>query len=414
MRLLQKKYLRFTLLLVATAMFFLVSTLLKAEKPAAKDEKKPEVVAPHKVEGTSSKMDEPTSTNTETAKDGSESKEKKSFNAGEMIIGHIADNHEWHLWGEGEHAVAIPLPVILYSSGKGFSIFSSSHFEDGKSYQGYRIIDEEFVKDQNLDHNKYINGNIVAVDENGKLDTTASAGIWDLSITKNVASLFIGVFLILFIILSVAKSYVRNKETAPKGMQSMFEPIIVFVRDDIAKNSIGEKHYKRFMPFLLTVFFFILINNLLGLIPIFPGGANLTGNIAIPMTLAVCTFVIMMANTKKHYWRHTLAMPGIPIGVLFILTPIEILGIFLKPFVLMIRLFANMLAGHIVALSFFAMIFIFAEKNIFLGYGVSIMSIAFTIFMTLLDLLVSFLQAYVFTLLSAMYFGMALEESHDH
>jgi F-type H+-transporting ATPase subunit a len=187
------------------------------------------------------------------------------------------------------------------------------------------------------------------------------------------------------------------------------------VRDDVAKVSIGEKKYMKYMPFLLTVFFFIWIGNMLGLIPFFPGGANLTGNIAVTMTLAVITFVITMASSKKYYWEHVLWMPGVPVLVkVLILTPIEILGVFLKPFVLMIRLFANILAGHIVALSFFSLIFIFGEMNAGVGYGVSIFSWAFTVFMFMLELLVAFLQAYVFTLLSAIYFGAALEEHHNH
>jgi len=215
----------------------------------------------------------------------------------------------------------------------------------------------------------------------------------------------------LFVFISVAKTYTANPNAAPKGLQSVIEPLVVFVRDDIAKASIGHK-YERFMPFLLTVFFFIFINNLLGLVPIFPGGANLTGNIAVTLSLALFTFVITSFSANKNYWKHVFAMPGVPVWVLVLLTPIEILGVFLRPFVLMIRLFANMTAGHIIALSFFSLIFIFGEMNVVAGYGVSIFSLAFTLFMTCLELLVAFLQAYVFTLLSAIYFGSAVEEHH--
>jgi F-type H+-transporting ATPase subunit a len=168
------------------------------------------------------------------------------------------------------------------------------------------------------------------------------------------------------------------------------------------------------MPFLLTVFFFILFLNLLGLIPIAPGGANVTGNLAITMSLALLTFVIILFSANKNYWLHVFAMPGVPVWVLFLLTPIEILGVFLRPFVLMIRLFANMLAGHIIALSFFSLIFIFGAMNMWIGYSVSPVSILFTVFMALLELLVAFLQAYVFTLLSAIYFGAAVEEHANH
>ncbi len=316
----------------------------------------------------------------------------EKFDAGKMIMEHVADAHDWHLWGH----TSIPLPIIIYSSEKGLDIFSSSKFNHGHdNYNGYR-----------LEHNT-----VVAVNEDGTVNEELSANLWDISITKNTASLFISLILMLFIFISAAKAYTRNPNTAPKGIQAIIEPIIIFVRDDIAKASIGPK-YKKFMPFLLTVFFFIWINNLLGLIPIFPGGANLTGNIAVALSLAVFTFVIILINANKNYWMHVFAMPGVPVWVLFLLTPIEILGVFLRPFVLMVRLFANMTAGHIIALSFFSLIFIFGEMNAAAGYGVSVFSLAFTVFMTCLELLVAFLQAYVFTLLSAIYFGSAIEEHH--
>jgi F-type H+-transporting ATPase subunit a len=309
----------------------------------------------------------------------------KKFNAGELIGGHITDSHEWHIAGH----LAIPLPIILYTPGKGLSTSMYNKLEEGEM-EGFRLDEKH---------------NIVAND---------GSKFYDFSITKNVLSLFISIFLMLWIFISVAKSYKRREGQAPKGMQSLLEPIILFVRDDVAKASIGEKKYKKYMPFLLTVFFFIWINNLLGILPFFPGGANLTGNIAVTMTLALITFVIILFSAKKTYWRHVFAMPGVPMGVLVLLTPIEILGVFLRPFVLMIRLFANMLAGHIIALSFFSLIFIFGEMSSGVGYGVAIFSLAFTIFMTMLELLVAFLQAYVFTLLSAIYFGAALEEHHEH
>lgn len=316
----------------------------------------------------------------------------EKFDAGKMIMEHVADAHDWHLWGH----TSIPLPIIIYSSEKGLDIFSSSKFNHGHDdYNGYR-----------LEHNT-----VVAVNEDGTVNEELSSNLWDISITKNTASLFISLILMLFIFISAAKTYTRNPNTAPKGIQAIIEPIIIFVRDDIAKASIGPK-YRKFMPFLLTVFFFIWINNLLGLVPIFPGGANLTGNIAVTLSLAVFTFIIILINANKNYWIHVFAMPGVPVWVLFLLTPIEILGVFLRPFVLMVRLFANMTAGHIIALSFFSLIFIFGEMNVVAGYGVSIFSLAFTLFMTCLELLVAFLQAYVFTLLSAIYFGSAVEEHH--
>jgi F-type H+-transporting ATPase subunit a len=325
----------------------------------------------------------------------------EAFNAGKLIMEHIADAHDWHLFGH----YSIPLPVIVYSS-RGLDIFSSSHFEHGhKTYKGYMLNEKNLV---------------VAVNELEETDvhhaTTndeITATIYDISITKNVTAMLISMALILWVFISIARTYSRNPNTAPKGMQSLMEPLIIFIRDDVAKASIGEKNYKKFMPFLLTVFFFILLNNLLGLVPIFPGGVNLTGNIAITFSLAFITFLITTVNGTKDYWRHIIAMPGVPPWVLVLLTPIEILGVFLRPFVLMIRLFANITAGHIIALAFFCLIFIFAEKSPAAGFGVSIVSVAFVVFMTCLELLVAFLQAYVFTLLSAIYFGSALEE-HSH
>ncbi len=316
----------------------------------------------------------------------------KKFDAGELIIDHISDAHEWHIAGD----IAVPLPIIVYSSDKGLSMFSSSHLEHGEVYQGMALRENH----------------IVAVNPDGKTNEEATAQLWDISITKNTATILFSVILMCFAFISVAKAYTKRPGMAPKGLQSWVEPLVLFVRDDIAIPSIGEKKYARYMPFLLTIFFFILICNLLGLIPFLPGGSNVTGNIAVAMTLAVFTFIITVISGNKHYWRHIIAMPGVPAWVLFLLTPIEILGVFLRPFVLMIRLFANILAGHIIALSFFCLIFIFAEMNKGVGYSVSVVSVAFTVFMGMLELLVAFLQAYVFTLLSAIYFGAAVEEAH--
>jgi len=319
------------------------------------------------------------------ANDESEAKQE-NFNAGELIIDHISDSHDWHLFGH----VSIHLPVIIYKPGNGLHVFSSSRFEDGNaSYQGFRL-------------------------EKNHIVTEDGSNFYDISITKNVASILLVIVLMLIVFISMAKRYSSNKNAAPKGLQSWLEPIIVFVRDEVAKSSIGEKKYEKYMPFLLTVFFFILFLNLLGLIPLAPGGANVTGNIGITMSLALLTFIVILFSANKNYWRHVFAMPGVPVWVLFLLTPIEILGVFLRPFVLMIRLFANMLAGHIIALSFFSLIFIFGAMNIWIGYSVSVVSIIFTVFMALLELLVAFLQAYVFTLLSAIYFGAAVEEHANH
>lgn len=325
----------------------------------------------------------------------------EGFDPGHMITEHISDSHDWHLWGHTH----VPLPVILYTE-KGFEIFSSGKFRNHEThslqdFQGekftYRLLDEKIK--------------VVAGD--GTIDEVASAALIDLSITKNVLTIFIVSIILVWLFISIAKSYSRRTGKAPKGIQSILEPIIIFIRDDVAKPSIGKK-YERFMPYLLTVFFFIWIANLLGLVPVLPGGANMTGNIAVTLTLAVLTFIITTVNGNKHYWGHIFAMPGVPKGILLLLTPIEILGVFLRPFVLMIRLFANISAGHIIALAFFSLIFIFGDagKNVGAGLGVGIVSWLFTVFMMALELLVAFLQAFVFTLLSAIYFGAAVEDAH--
>jgi F-type H+-transporting ATPase subunit a len=327
--------------------------------------------------------------------------EKKGFDAGSLILDHIGDEHGWHLWGH----TSIPLPVIIYNGARGLSVFSSARFEHGhKTYGGYALKE----------------GQIIAVDapdgaeaHEAPMNEDLTARTWDLSITKNVMSLLVSAVLLVIIFISVANAYSRRAGMAPKGLQSFIEPIILFVRDDVAKSAIGPK-YMKYMPYLLTAFFFIFLNNLLGLVPIFPGGANLTGNIAVTLVLALITFIIVTVNGNKHYWHHIFAMPGVPAWVLLILTPVEILGMFLKPFVLMIRLFANITAGHIIALSFFSLIFVFGETNAGAGYGVAIGSWAFTVFMAMLELLVAFIQAYVFTFLSAMYIGSAVEEPAHH
>jgi len=330
--------------------------------------------------------------------------EKKGFDAGEMIMEHIGDAHEWHILSYNHFHLTIPLPVILLDNGK-LAIFSSSHFHHGiEAYNGYKLMNEGENK-----------GKIVKVMEDGKtMDASAKIPL-DFSITKNVMSLFISVLLLCIIFISIGNRYKKNPDTAPKGLQSLLEPLILFVRDDIAIPGLGKKNYARFMPFLLTVFFFIFLNNLLGLIPLFPGGANLTGNIAVTMVLALFTFAITTFNGNKDYWKHIINAPGVPWWLKFpipLMPVVEIVGVITKPFVLMVRLFANMTAGHIILLGFMSLIFIFGNMNIAIGYGVSVFSIAFGVFMTMLELLVAFIQAYVFALLSAIYFGMAMEEHH--
>ncbi len=326
------------------------------------------------------------------------------FNAGEMIMEHVVDNHEWHVATVGNLELTVPLPVILLYDGR-LICFSSSRFHnETHSYQGFKLETEGPSK-----------GKIVKLENNIK--APAGPKVYDFSITKVAFAVLLSSFLLILIFLSVARAYKRNVNKAPTGLQSMMEPLIIFIRDDIAKSSIGEKKYEKFMPFLLTVFFFIFFNNLFGLIPFFPGGANVTGNIAVTLVMALFTFVLTTINGNKHYWVDIINTPGVPwwLKLPVPLMPIvEIIGIITKPFVLMIRLFANITAGHIIGLGFVSLIFIFGAISAALGLGVSIVSVAFMIFMNLLELLVAFIQAYVFTLLSALYFGLATIEPEHH
>lgn len=324
----------------------------------------------------------------------------EDFKAGDMIIEHITDAYEWHIITVGHTHVSVPLPVMMYDEGK-FIFFMSSKLHHGhEAYQGYYISD----KDMN-------SGKLVRKDASGE----EVRPTLDFSFTKNVLAIFISLFFLIFIFLSVAKTYKKREGKAPKGMQSLLEPIILFVRDDIAKASIGEKRYEKYTPFLLTIFFFILINNMLGIVPFFPGGANVTGNIGVTGVLAAFTFIITTFSGNKAYWVHIVNAPGVPWWLKLpipLMPVVELIGVFTKPFVLMVRLFANISAGHIIILGFVSLIFIFGEITAGLGYGVSVVSIAFSVFMDVLEILVAFIQAYVFTLLSALYFGMATEEAH--
>jgi len=324
-----------------------------------------------------------------------------NFDPTAVIMEHIADSHVWHVAGH----FSFPLPVILYTP-QGLEFFSSGHFHHGEAdYKGahntYRLV--ESTKDQSVGQN-FFNKKIKVVTPDGQIDEAATASIMDFSITKNVAAMFLTVVILLLVFSAVASAYKKRQGKSPKGLQSFLEPIIVFVRDDIAKPNIGHD-YGRFMPFLLTVFFFILINNLLGLVPIFPGGANVTGNIATTFVLALFTLVIVNVNGNKSYWSHIFA-PDVPKWMYVIMIPVEVIGVLSRPFALMVRLFANITAGHIIVLSLISLIFIFKSL------AIAPVSVAFVIFMDVLELLVAFLQAFIFTLLSALFIGMAVEEHH--
>jgi len=328
----------------------------------------------------------------------------EKFNAGHMIIGHIVDSYEWHIATIGEKHISIYLPVMLFYEGE-FHCFSSKHFHHGhSSYKGFKIENEGMKK-----------GKIVKVKDDGFTTDTEASFLFDISITKNVVGIFVTLILLFYVFLKVAKLYKVNQGKSPKGLQSLLEPLILFIRDEISKPAIGKKYYLKFMPFLLTMFFFIFFANLLGLVPFFPGGANVTGNISVTAALALFTFLTMLFSGKKDFYKHIYNTPGVPWYMkvpIPIMPVVELLGLFTKPFVLMIRLFANITAGHIVALGFIGLIFIFSEMGALMGVMVSPLSVFFYIFIGLLELLVAFIQAYVFTLLSALYFGMAVEEHH--
>jgi F-type H+-transporting ATPase subunit a len=240
--------------------------------------------------------------------------------------------------------------------------------------------------------------------EHGHIYEVSGKHPLDFSITKNVASIFISVFLIFIIFFSVAGSYKNRKGQAPKGLQSLIEPLIVYLRDDVIIPNIGEKKYKPYFPYLICLFFFVWFNNLLGLIPT---GANASGNIAFTMTLAVFTLIITNVSGNAGYWKHIFWTPGVPLPLRVIMLPVEVLGIFTKPFALMIRLFANITAGHIIILSLLSFIFIF--KSVLVGLPVVPVVIA----MTCMELFVAILQAYIFTLLTSLFIGLATED-HEH
>jgi F-type H+-transporting ATPase subunit a len=332
---------------------------------------------------------------------------EEKFDAGKFVIEHVLDSYEWHIASVGEKHINIPLPIILFSKypelheGRKLHIFMSTKFHHGhEDYRGFR-----------LSHSEEYNGKIVELDAHGH----EIGRPLDLSITKVVAGIFVSVIVLFSLLFVAAKTAKRNRGKAPSGIQNLLEPVIVFIRDEIAIPSIGEKKYKKFLPILLSLFFFILLNNLLGLIPIFPFGANVSGNIAVTMVLALFTFAVTNIKGNKHYWKE-IFNPDVPWWLKYpipLMPIVELSGVLTKPFVLMIRLFANMLAGHMIVTVFISLIFIFGSlMGPAAGYGVSPVSMVFSVFILLLDVLVSFIQAYVFTLLSAIYFGMSTAESH--
>jgi F-type H+-transporting ATPase subunit a len=303
-----------------------------------------------------------------------------------FIMHHIKDSHEWHFFNVGHTHVTLPLPVITYASDRGLEFFTSSDFQNHETHK----FGKEFAHEG------------IYIDDHDHLGRADGGSIIDFSITKNVAMLFLVIALVLYFSLSAAGHYKKHGAVAPKGIASFVEPIVIFVRDEIALKAIGPKHMK-FVPYLLTLFFFIWTGNLLGLMP---GAANLTGNIAVTFTLAMITFVIVNVNGNKDYWKHVFATPGVPVALLPIIVVVEFIGLFTKPFALMVRLFVAITAGHIVILAFIALVFIFES------YSIGVLSTVMVTFINVIELLVATIQAYVFTLFSAMYIGGAVAEHH--
>lgn len=332
--------------------------------------------------------------------------EKKKFNASEVIFGHVLNGHEFHFFN-----VSIPLPVILYSPEKGLTVFMSSAFHHGEeTHEGYAILTKHNMEKLGADPKIYHEEDIVAVDASGRIDGTVK--VYDLSLTRNVVQMILALAIFTWIMLRIAKRYKSGVgvTSAPKGSQSLLEPVITFVRDEVAKPNLGHK-YEKYLPYLLTIFFFILINNIFGLIP---GSANVSGNIAFTAVLGVISFIVILASSNKHYWGHIFNPPGVPLGVKFILVPVEFLSVFIKPFALIIRLFANMVAGHIIIICLISLIFIFGELHPAAGWGASPLAIGFTVFIYFIEVLVAFLQAFIFTMLTAVFIGQAFEgEHHD-
>ena len=347
-------------------------------------------------------------------KDTAHKEVKNSFNAKEIIFGHVLNNHDFHIidivHDDGsKHPVSIPLPVILYSKQRGLTAFMSSRFHHGEqNYDNYMMLTSEKIDELKLDPTKYSAQDIVAVDDKGVIDP--SIRIYDISLTRNVVQMLIGLALFTWVMLVIANKYRfgQGVTSAPKGSQSLLEPVITFVRDEVAKPNLGPSSDK-YLPFLLTIFFFILINNIIGLIP---GSANVTGNIAFTAVLGIISFVVILFSSDKHYWAHIFNPPDVPLGVKFILVPVEFISVFIKPFALIIRLFANMVAGHIIIICLISLIFIFGNMNKFAGWGTAPFSVAFTIFIYFIEVLVAFIQAFIFAMLTAVFIGQAIEGKH--
>lgn len=338
----------------------------------------------------------------------SEGTKTEEFDITAFILHHIADSHGFHLWGEGDNSVAVSLPVILWTD-NGLVTFMSSAFHHDD--EGKHVVEKNGQRFVNYHEKIYIasvtpneHGEYMSLDADHKASNVLPL---DFSITKNVFTLIFSAIILIIVFVGVANSYAKRKGKSPKGFQSLIEPVILFIRDDIAIPNLGAK-YEGYMPYLLTVFFFIWFNNILGMVPFFPGGANLTGNINLTLVLSVITFLITNVKANGHYWKHIFWMPGVPVPMKIFLAPLELMGVFTKPIALMIRLFANITAGHILVLALLCLIFVF--KSIFIAP----VSIVFVVFISMIELLVGFIQAFIFTVLTALFIGLAVQEHGEH
>ncbi len=356
------------------------------------------------------------------------------------VMHHIGDAHQFHIIGD----VHLPLPVFAYDTEGGLTSGLSTMFHHGKTavngfvlahdvvkkaiglpkeeieldeiHKGeghYSFTKKEMVDGKPID--KYFvkyKGQCYPLEEGRKL-TSMNASWIDFSITKNVFTMLMAMSLIGFVFFTAANYYKKNPNTAPKGLTNLLEPFIVFIRDEVCKPSIGPK-YEKYVPFIVSLFFFILFNNLLGLLPFFPFGANVMGNISSTIVLALLVFIVMHLNSNANYWKHIFWMPGVPLPIKILMMPIEVMSIFVKPFTLLIRLFANVTAGHVIILTFVSLIFVFGNAGKSMGGTVAgtLVAVPFTAFMNLLELLVAFLQAFIFSLLASIYIGSAIEEHH--
>lgn len=322
------------------------------------------------------------------------------IDVGEILFGHISDSYGWHITDWNGHHVSIPLPCIVRSS-TGWHVFMSSKLEHGHEYEGLFIAEEGRYEDK-----------IVERGTDGELVRP-----FDISITKNVASLMFTAVLLIIIVLSTARWYRKHdtaQEGAPGGFAGLMELMIMMVNDEIIKPSVGEKHYRKYAPYLLTAFFFIFVCNLLGLVPFFPGGANVTGNIAVTMMMALFTFIAINVFADKHYWKE-IFWPDVPLFLKFpipIMQTIELFGVISKPFSLMVRLFANIMAGHMMVLGLVSVIFVTVKLGPVINGSMTVIAMVFGLVINCLELLVAFIQAYVFTMLSAVFIGMAHQEEH--